>query len=120
MRIREGDPLEIFVSNEGEVIFKKYSPISELGSIAAQYCELLYRTSGFPVLITDRDHVVAVSGISRREVLERRVSHGLEVRSRTAGAFLRATGSRYSPLKVSPIMHWCSPLSSPPVMYAAA
>ena len=40
MRIREGDPLEIFVSNEGEVIFKKYSPISELGSIAAQYCEV--------------------------------------------------------------------------------
>ena len=54
MRIREGDPLEIFVSNEGEVIFKKYSPISELGSIAAQYCEVLYRTAGFPVLITDR------------------------------------------------------------------
>ena len=46
MRIREGDPLEIFVSNEGEVIFKKYSPISELGSIAAQYCEVLYRTAG--------------------------------------------------------------------------
>ena len=44
MRIREGDPLEIFVSNDGEVIFKKYSPISELGSIAAQYCEVLYRT----------------------------------------------------------------------------
>ena len=42
MRIREGDPLEIFISNEGEVIFKKYSPISELGSIAAQYCEVLY------------------------------------------------------------------------------
>ena len=42
MRIREGDPLEIFVSNDGEVIFKKYSPISELGSIAAQYCEVLY------------------------------------------------------------------------------
>ena len=78
MRIREGDPLEIFVSNEGEVIFKKYSPISELGSIAAQYCEVLFRTAGYPVLITDRDHVVAVSGISRREVLERRVSPGLE------------------------------------------
>ena len=46
MRIREGDPLEIFVSNEGEVIFKKYSPISELGSIAAQYCEVLFRTTG--------------------------------------------------------------------------
>ncbi len=120
MRIREGDPLEIFVSNEGEVIFKKYSPISELGSIAAQYCEVLYRTAGFPVLITDRDHVVAVSGISRREVLERRVSHGLKIRSRTAGVFRRATGNRYSPLKALPIMRWCSPRSSPPVMYAAA
>ena len=70
--------------------------ISELGSIAAQYCEVLYRRAGFPVLITDRDHVVAVSGISRREVLERR-----------------------SPLRELPIMHWCSPLSSPLVMYAA-
>ena len=91
---------------EGEVIFKKYSPISELGSIAAQYCEALYRTAGFPVLITDRDHVLAVSGISRREALERRVSHG--------------TGSRCSLLRVSPIMRWCSPPSSPPVMYTAA
>lgn len=78
MRIREGDPLEIFVSNEGEVIFKKYSPISELGNTAAQYCEVLFRTANFPVLITDRDHVVAVSGISRKEVMERRVSPALE------------------------------------------
>ena len=78
MRIREGDPLEIFVSNEGEVIFKKYSPSSELGSSAGQYCEVLFRTAGYPVLITDRDHVVAVSGISRKEVLERRVSPALE------------------------------------------
>lgn len=78
MRIREGDPLEIFVSNEGEVIFKKYSPISELGSTAGQYCEVLFRTANFPVLITDRDHVVAVSGLSRKEVMERRVSPSLE------------------------------------------
>ena len=120
MRIREGDPLEIFVSNEGEVIFKKYSPISELGSIAAQYCEVLYRTAGFPVLITDRDHVVAVSGISRREVLERRVSHVLKIRLRTVSVSLPETGSRYSPLRALPIMRWCSPLSSPRVMYAAA
>ena len=116
MRIREGDPLEIFVSNEGEVIFKKYSPISELGSIAAQYCEVLYRTAGYPVLITERDHVVAVGG--------RCWSVGYptawRIRSRTAGALRQAMDSRYSPLRELPIMHWCSPLSSPPVMYAAA
>lgn len=120
MRIREGDPLEIFVSNEGEVIFKKYSPISELGSIAAQYCEVLYRTAGFPVQITDRDHVVAVSGISRREVLERGYPMALKIRLRTVSVSLRAMGSRYSPLRVLPIMRWCSPRSSPRVMYAAA
>ena len=99
MRIREGDPLEIFVSNEGEVIFKKYSPISELGSIAAQYCEVLYRTAGFPVLITDRDHVVAVSGISRREVLERRVSHGLEDQIENRRSFSAGDGQPLQPIE---------------------
>ena len=99
MRIREGDPLEIFVSNEGEVIFKKYSPISELGSIAAQYCEVLYRTAGFPVLITDRDHVVAVSGISRREVLERRVSHGLEDQIENRKCFSAGDGQPLQPIE---------------------
>ena len=99
MRIREGDPLEIFVSNEGEVIFKKYSPISELGSIAAQYCEVLYLTAGFPVLITDRDHVVAVSGISRREVLERRVSHGLEDQIENRRSFSTGDGQPLQPIE---------------------
>ena len=98
MRIREGDPLEIFVSNEGEVIFKKYSPISELGSIA-QYCEVLYLTAGFPVLITDRDHVVAVSGISRREVLERRVSHGLEDQIENRRNFTVGDGQPLQPIE---------------------
>ena len=99
MRIREGDPLEIFVSNEGEVIFKKYSPISELGSIAAQYCEVLYRTAGYPVLITDRDHLVAVSGIGRREVLERRVSHGLEDQIENRKCFSADDGQPLQPIE---------------------
>ena len=89
MRIREGGPLEIFVSNEGEVIFKKYSPISELGSIAAQYCEVLYRTAGFPVLITDRDH----------EVLERRVSHGLEDQIENRRSFSAGDGQSLQPIE---------------------
>ena len=116
MRIREGDPLEIFVSNEGEVIFKKYSPISELGSIAAQYCEVLYRTAGFPVLITDRDHVVAVGG----RCWSAGCPTAWRIRSRTESVSLHVTGSRYTPLRALPIMRWCSPLSSPPAMYAAA
>ena len=78
MRIREGDPLEIYTDNDGEVIFKKYSPIGELSPFAAQYTDVLCKNVGFPVLICDRDHVVAASGVSRKEYLERRVSPVLE------------------------------------------
>lgn len=77
-RIKEGDPLEIYTDSEGEVIFKKYSPIGELSNFAGQYAEVLYKDAGMPVVITDNDHVIAVSGISKREVLERRVSKSLE------------------------------------------
>jgi len=78
MRIREGDPLEIYTDNDGEVIFKKYSPLGELGNFATQYAEVLYRTSEFAVVVCDRDHVIAVAGIPKKEMLERRVSAALE------------------------------------------
>lgn len=78
MRIREGDPLEIYTDNDGEVIFKKYSPIGELSPFAAQYADVLAKSLNMPVLVSDRDHIIAAAGISRREMLERRVSHQLE------------------------------------------
>ena len=78
MRIREGDPLEIYTSVGGEVIFKKYSPIGEMSEFAAQYAESLAQATSFPVIICDRDHCVAASGISKKEVLERRVTSTLE------------------------------------------
>ncbi len=78
MRIREGDPLEIYTDNDGEVIFKKYSPIGELSTFAAQYSDVLFKTGNLPVVVCDRDHVVAVSGIPKKEMLERRVSSQLE------------------------------------------
>ena len=61
LRIREGDPLEIFTDRQGEIILKKYSPIGELGQFAGQYAESLSQTTGNLVCITDRDHVVAVT-----------------------------------------------------------
>ena len=78
MRIREGDPLEIYTDNDGEVIFKKYSPIGELSGFAAQYAEVLGKTGGYPVLIADRDRIVAAYGIPRKDVAERRISEELE------------------------------------------
>ena len=78
MRIREGDPLEIYTDREGEVIFKKYSPIGELASFAGQYAETLHKTCGLAVAICDRDSVIACAGISRREYHEKSLSEALE------------------------------------------
>ena len=79
MRIREGDPLEIYTDREGEVIFKKYSPISELVDFAGQYAESLYKTCGFPVAVCDRDSVVAAAGIPKKEYLDRKISRGTDL-----------------------------------------
>lgn len=78
LRIREGDPLEIFTDADGGVIFKKYSPVGELSEFASQYAEVLNKSAGLPALICDCDHVVAASGVSRKEFLERRVTPELE------------------------------------------
>lgn len=78
LRIREGDPLEIYTATDGEVIFKKYSPVGELSAFAGQYADVLARISNLPTLICDKDHVVAAAGVSKREFLERRVSTILE------------------------------------------
>ena len=71
MRIREGDPLEIYTDREGEVIFKKYSPIGELATFASEYADTLQKTSGMPILICDRDEVIACAGVSKRDFLEK-------------------------------------------------
>ena len=78
LRIREGDPLEIFVDRDGEVILKKYSPISELGNFAQEYADSLAENSGKLVLISDRDAVIAVSGGSKKEYLEKSVGQDVE------------------------------------------
>jgi len=78
MRIREGDPLEIFTDREGEVILKKYSPISELSQFAGEYAECAYNILGDTVLISDTDHIIAVSGGSKKDFIEKRIGKDLE------------------------------------------
>jgi AbrB family transcriptional regulator (stage V sporulation protein T) len=78
LRIREGDPLEIFTDREGEVILKKYSPIGELNEFAAEYCDSLYDNTNHMAIISDRDTIIAVSGGSKKEYLDKRVSPELE------------------------------------------
>ncbi len=78
LRIREGDPLEIFTDREGEIILKKYSPIGELGSFAKEYAESLAQNAGHIACIVDKDHIIAVSGGGKKELLEKHISSDLE------------------------------------------
>ncbi len=78
LRIKEGEPLEIFTDREGQIILKKYSPIGELSEFAAGYAETLSKTTGHIACITDKDTVIAVSGGSKKEFLEQDVSPELE------------------------------------------
>ena len=74
LRIKEGAPLEIYTDGNGEVIFKKYLPMGELVNLAVLYTEVLYKVSGMPTIISDSEHIVAASGVPKRDYLERRVS----------------------------------------------
>ena len=76
--VSDGDPLEIFTDKDGEVIFKKYSPIGELSDFAAQICDSLHRSTDSLAAVCDRDSVIAVSGGGKRELLSKRVSPELE------------------------------------------
>jgi AbrB family transcriptional regulator (stage V sporulation protein T) len=78
LHIKNGDPLEIYTTESGGVILKKYSALKDLSDFAAQYADSLAKTSGHTLMITDRDVVVAVSGASKREYLDKKISRALE------------------------------------------
>ena len=79
LRIREGDPLEIFTDREGGVILKKYSPIGELTDFSKEYAESLQQAIGHIILISDKDAFVSVSGASKKDYIERKISNELEL-----------------------------------------
>ena len=78
MRIREGDPLEIFTDREGEVILKKYSPIGELGDFAKEYAESLQLAFGTTAAVCDKDNVIAACGACRKELIDKAVSQDID------------------------------------------
>ncbi len=92
LRIREGDPMEIFTDREGEIILKKYSPIGELSTLAGLYSESLAQTMGCTVCITDMDQIIAVSGAGKKELKEKYISRELEHAIQNRSRILAARG----------------------------
>lgn len=77
LRIRDGDPLEIYTEKDGEVIFKKYSPVGELSDFAAQICDALYKSGDCVAVVCDRDSVIACAGVPKKELVDKRISGAL-------------------------------------------
>ena len=100
LRIREGDPLEIFTDHDGEVVLKKYSPIGEIASIARDYTDSLHRTLGHVALISDRDAVVSSSGANKRDYAEKALSPEVDqiLQGRQLAVLNLAEGARMLPI----------------------
>ncbi len=96
LRIREGDPLEIYTDRDGEVILKKYSPIGEMSSFAKDYTESIFRSLGHIACIVDRDQVIAASGVNKKELWDKPISRDLEqaIASRQTQTFNRQLGGK--------------------------
>lgn len=92
LRIKEGAPLEIYTDGNGEVIFKKYSPMGEMLNFANLYADVLHKVSGMPTIISDSEHIVAVAGVSKRDYLERRLSPVMEELMETRRSFAARDG----------------------------
>ncbi len=95
LRIREGDPLEIFVDRDGEVILKKYSPIGELGDFAKEYAESLHESTNHITMISDRDTVIAIAGASKKEYLDKAIGPIVESCMESRKAVTETNGGEY-------------------------
>lgn len=112
MRIREGDPLEIFTNKDGEVIFKKYSLLGGVDEFAAQICETLSKTTGSTVAVTDRDSIIAAAGSARRDLIGKHISAQLEQIMEDRGIF-RADGSERSVFVTESLDRYCAAIAAP-------
>ncbi len=89
MRIREGETLEIFTDGDS-VIFKKYSPIGDVGRFTSEYAEAINRTSGIPVAVCDLDNVVAIAGLPKKDYVNKPISSPVSALLKKRGTFTAA------------------------------
>ncbi|NEW09590.1 stage V sporulation protein T [Paenibacillus sp. SYP-B3998] len=99
LRIREGDPLEIFVDRDGEVILKKYSPIGELGDFAKEYAESLFESTNHVAMISDRDNIIAMAGGSKKDYFEKSVGSIIEACMENRKAILETGSGQFEIIK---------------------
>ena len=106
LRIREGDPLEIFTSREGEIMLKKYSPVGELGEFARSYAQALAQTTEALVCITDREYVIAAAGTGKKEVEGEQLSEEMEEMIEKRSTVVKTGEEQPAPLQKKQCQHF--------------
>ena len=106
LRIREGDPLEIFTSREGEIMLKKYSPVGELGEFARSYAQALAQTTEALVCITDREYVIAAAGTGKKEVEGEQLSEEMEEMIEKRSTVVKTGEEQPAPLQKNKCQHF--------------
>ena len=96
--VSDGDPLEIFTDKDGELIFKKYSPIGELTDFAAQICDSLRRSTDGIAAVCDRDNIIAVAGGGKKELLDKPISQQLSDIMDNRAAYRHSSGGSSTPV----------------------
>ncbi len=76
--VSNGDPLEIYTEKDGGVIFRKYSPMGDLQEFAAQMCESIGSATGHIAAVSDRDSIIALHGVPKRELMDKPNSSALD------------------------------------------
>ena len=99
LRIREGDPLEIYTEKDGGGIFRKYSPMGDLQEFASQMCESVGTATGRITVVTDRDSIIALHGAPRRELMDKPNSPELEKLMEQRKHYLYQSGD--APIRVT-------------------
>lgn len=94
MRLKEGAPLEIYTDRDGEIIFKKYSPIGELSNYVGVFSEIINKSTGKTVAVADKDRIIAVSGGHKKELMEHRISPELETVSEERKNYIYKIGDK--------------------------
>ncbi len=76
LRIKEGDPLEIYTDKE-QLVFTKYSPIQSIENFAKSVCDSIYELLETPCVVTDTNNVLCVAG-GKKECVKKHISVKLE------------------------------------------
>lgn len=98
MRLREGEPLEIYTERAGEIILKKYSPIADLAEFAQNYADALFQSTSSMCCITDRDSIIAVAGLSKKDYLDKKITEKLDSTIRMRRTYISSDTEAAIPL----------------------